>query len=95
MNLKFQWHLRQITKAILTAPLSLTFCLLALCTFRAYQFFKYGLDMYPDIKFPKQHTTQYELWAFWKLSIESVAPWLLAAFPLDVVVRRVGWGLHD
>ncbi len=95
MNLKLQWHLRQITKAILTAPMSFSFFLLALCAFRAYQFYRYGLDMYPGIKFPKSHTVQYELFAFWKLSIESVAPWVLVAFPLDVVIRRVGWKLHD
>jgi hypothetical protein len=95
MSLKLKWHARQIARAILTAPLSLTFAILILCAFRAYQFYTYGLGMYPRYSFPKTTTLQYDLAVFWRLSLSSLLPWLLAALPLDILLRRFGWKLYE
>jgi hypothetical protein len=95
MSLKLKWHLRQITKAVLTAPLSLSFAIAALCAFRMIQFYKYGLTMYPTYTFPKVHNAHYELEAFWLLSLSPLVPWIVAALPVDIVIRRLGWKLYE
>jgi hypothetical protein len=95
MNLKLHWNARQIGRGILLLPVSFTAVLTAVCVFRLMNFYQHGLGMYPPQELPHLKTFFDVLRFFWVTSLFPLVPWYVATLPVDVVVRRMVYKLHE
>ena len=95
MNLKLRWHARQIGRAILLLPVSFTAILTAACVYKLVNFYQQGLGMYPPHEVPHLKTFFDALRFFWEVSLFPLVWWYIITLPLDVVIRRMVYKLHE
>ncbi len=94
-SLKTKWELRQLGLSFLSCFLCSTSVLLALIVIRAYQYSQCGLDLYPDLEFPKRISVDLLLSTFWDQSVWPLLPWVPVCFAFDTILRRYIYGLNQ
>ena len=95
MNLKIKWHLKEAGRALLAIPFSATVLVLVVITIRMRQFHVMGLEMYPELSYPKTFQLTWALDQFWSLSLAPLLPYFLVTLPFDVLVRRYVLHLNE
>ena len=89
MNLKWQWHARQIAKATLLLPISMTGFITATALIRIHKLYLFGFAMYPGMHWSQTNSTQELFQIFWAQTLSPIIFWYLLALPLDITVRRI------